>query len=152
MRNSSALVRRSALILFEYVATIFGEFEEFLSSVAFGKMVEDLSPVVRRQLIATLHRILIVKPSDTPICKSYIKVMLFLANDSDAKIVDDVMESLRKTIFDNIDKYEETATERQSFPWKLLRLIIASGEDSFDLRKCIEKSINRKIMTYVPVD
>ncbi|XP_037051958.1 uncharacterized protein LOC119085627 isoform X2 [Bradysia coprophila] len=145
MRNISAHVRRSALILFEYVTTISVDLE-FMSSPAFEKMVEDVSPTVRRQLVSTMDKILGTKTSES-ICKSYVKVMLFLANDTDPKIVDDVMDSLRKYIFDNIDKYESTASERQLFPWRLLRLIIASGEDSLDLRKCIDKSINRKLMT-----
>lgn len=149
MRNVSALVRRSALILFEYLATISVDVEEFMSSTAFEKMVEDASPMVRRQLVSTMDKILAIKTKEIAICKSYVKVMLFLANDGDPKIVDDVMDSLRKYIFDNIDKYESTASERQLFPWKLLRLIIASGEDSLDLRKCIDKSINRNLMTYV---
>lgn len=147
MRNISAFVRRSALILFEYVAKISVDVDEFMSSAAFEKMVEDASPIVRRQLVSTLDKILDIKTKEISICKSYVKVMLFLANDSDPKIVDDVMDSLRKYIFDNIDKYEATASEKQLFPWKLLRLIIASGEDSLDLRKCIDKSINRKLMT-----
>lgn len=151
MRNTSALVRRSALILFEYVATISVDVEEFMSSAAFEKMVEDVSPMVRRQLVSSLDKILDIKTREISICKSYVKVMLFLANDSDPKIVDDVMDSLRKYIFDNIDKYESTASESKLFPWKLLRLIIASGEDSLDLRKCIDKSINRQLMTYVMV-
>lgn len=141
-------MRRSALILFEYVTTILVDVNEFMSSPAFEKMVEDVSPTVRRQLVSTMDKILGAKTRDSSICKSYVKVMLFLANDTDPKIVDDVMDSLRKYIFDNIDKYESTASERQLFPWKLLRLIIASGEDSLDLRKCIDKSINRKLMTY----
>lgn len=149
MRNTSALVRRSALILFEYVTTISVDVEEFMSSVAFEKMVEDVAPTVRRQLVSTMDKILGIKTNEISICKSYVKVMLFLANDGDPKIVDDVMDSLRKYIFDNIDKYEATASEKKLFPWKLLRLIIASGEDSMDLRKCIDKSINRKLMTYV---
>lgn len=149
MRNVSALVRRSALILFEYVTIISVDVEEFMSSAAFEKMVEDTAPTVRRQLVSTLDKILAIKSKEISICKSYVKVMLFLANDTDPKIVDDVMDSLKKYIFDNIDKYESTASERQLFPWKLLRLIIASGEDSLDLRKCIDKSINRKLMTYV---
>lgn len=152
MRNTSAYVRRSALILLEYVATLSVDVEEFMSSAPFEKMVEDLSPMVRRQVVATLDKILGLKSNETLICKAYVKVMLFLANDTDPKIVDDVMDSLRKYIFDNIDKYEATASERKLFPWKLLRLIIASGEDSLDLRKCIDKSINRKLMTYAHFD
>lgn len=148
LRNVSAFVRRSALILFEYVATLSVDIEEFISSSIFEKMVEDVAPTVRRQLVSTLDKMLGSKPKEISICKSYVRVMLFLANDGDPKIVDDVMNSLKKYIFDNIDKYESTASDRKLFPWKLLRLIIASGEDTLDLRKCIDKSINRKLMTY----
>ncbi|KAJ6637156.1 Condensin-2 complex subunit D3 [Pseudolycoriella hygida] len=147
LRNNSALVRRSALVLFEYVASISVDVEEFMSSPSFHKIVEDVSSIVRRQLVSSLDKILAMKSKDISVCKSYVKVMLFLANDSDPKIVDDVMDNLRKYVFDNIDKYESTASEKQLFPWKLLRLIIASGEDSLDLRKCIDQSINRKLMT-----
>ncbi|KAJ6641333.1 Condensin-2 complex subunit D3 [Pseudolycoriella hygida] len=147
MRNISALVRRSALILLEYVATLSVGIEEFLSSKPFEKIVEDASPMVRRQIVSTLETILHIKSKEILVCKSYVKAMMFLSNDSDPKVVDDVMDSLRKNIFDNIDKYEETASERKLFPWKLLRLIIALGEESLDLRKCIEKSINRNLMT-----
>lgn len=85
-------------------------------------------------------------PTNEAAIIAYAKVSLDLANDVDPKVVESVMDSFKRNIFDKINRYELTATEKQLFPWRVLRAMLY-GKDMPDLRGCINNWISKKLLT-----
>ena len=102
--------------------------------------------MVRRHLILSIEKMLLQKPNELSYITAYVSVTLHLATDVDPKVVDTVVESFRKNIFDNIGRYELSTSEKQLFPWRLLRAMFCS-KDNPDMRTSINNWINKKLLT-----
>jgi hypothetical protein len=87
-----------------------------------------------------------VYPNHRALIEMWVKCVLILLNDADAKIVEISMDSLKINIFDNIVRYEESSSERNYMPWIILRSILKFGNRNI-LRNAVESWINNKFLT-----
>lgn len=76
----------------------------------------------------------------------YVKVTLGLSNDTDPKVLETVMDSLKRNIFNNINRYETSSSSKQLYPWILLKKMICS-RNTLDLRSFIGKWIGSNLIT-----
>lgn len=168
LMNTSALVRRAALLLMEYLAGTCVDIDPFIGSQVnllklfgfknvsfpsqpmelqeFRKLLADGTPMVRRQLVLTMDSILNVNRQNVVAINAYITVMLSLAVDDDTKVMETVMDSFKKNIFDNIQPYEKTTSDKHLFPWRLLEAMF-SRDDSPNVKGCISNWVNKKLLT-----
>lgn len=77
---------------------------------------------------------------------AWIKIVLDLANDTDLKVMETVMESFKRNIFDKIQNYEKSSSLAHVFPWRLLKNML-NCKDSPDFRISIQKWMNTNLLT-----
>lgn len=110
-------------------------------------MFIDQSQLVRRQLVLSLDKILNSKPSSEAAINAYIKIILDLANDTDPKIMETVIESFKRNVFDKIEFYEQSPSLTHVYPWRLLKSML-NCKDSPDFRISVQKWMNRNLLKY----
>lgn len=108
----------------------------------------DQSQLVRRQLVLSLDKILNSKPSSEAAINAYIKIILDLANDIDPKVMEVVIESFKRNVFDKIEFYEQSPSLTHVYPWRLLKSML-NCRDSPDFRISVQKWMNRNLLKYV---
>lgn len=101
--------------------------------------------MVRRQLVISLDKILNSKPTNEAAISAWIKIILDLANDIDQKVMETVIDSFKRNIFDKIEVYEQSPSPTHSFPWRLLKSML-SCHDSPDFRISVQKWMNRNLL------
>lgn len=104
--------------------------------------------MVRRQLVLSLDKILNARPSNEAAINAYIKIILDLANDTDPKIMETVIESFKRNVFDKIEYYEQSPSLTHVYPWRLLKSML-NCRDSPDFRISVQKWMNRNLLKYV---
>lgn len=108
-------------------------------------MLIDQSQIVRKQLILSLDKILNAKPSSEATITVYVKSVLDLANDTDPKVMETVIDSFKRNIFDRIEIYERSASVSHVYPWRLLKTML-NCRDSPDFRISVQKWMNRNLI------
>lgn len=111
----------------------------------FRQLYIDQSPLVRRQLVLSLDQILNARPTNEAAIVAWIKIVLDLANDTDAKVMETVIESFKRNIFDNIQNYEKSASPPHVFPWRLLKNML-NCKDCPDFRISVQKWMNKDLL------
>lgn len=86
------------------------------------------------------------RPTSEAAILAWIKIVLDLANDTDAKVMETVMESFKRNIFDKIQNYEKSSSLTHVFPWRLLKNML-NCTDSPDFRISIQKWMNKNLLT-----
>lgn len=121
----------------------------FLSSInqELRQLFIDQSPLVRRQLVLSLDKILNSRPSNEAAISAYVKIILELANDIDQKVMETVVESFKRNIFDKIEVYEQSPSLSHVFPWRLLKCML-NCQDSPDFRISVQKWMNQNLIKY----
>lgn len=109
------------------------------------QLIIDQSQIVRRQLVLSLDKIVNSKPANEAAINVYIKSILDLANDTDPKVMEVVIDSFKRNVFDKIEYYEKSPSPRHGSPWRLLRAMLTS-RDSPDFRISVQKWINRTLL------
>lgn len=110
-------------------------------------MFIDQSQMVRRQLVLSLDKIVNSRPSNEAAINAYIKIVLDLANDTDPKIMETVIESFKRNVFDKIEFYERSPSPMHVYPWRLLKSML-NCKDSPDFRISVQKWMNRNLLKY----
>lgn len=105
----------------------------------------DQSQLVRRQLVLSLDKILNAKPSNEAAINAYIKIILDLANDTDPKVMEVVIDSFKRNVFDKIEFYEQSPSPTHVYPWRLLKSML-NCRDSPDFRISVQKWMNRNML------
>lgn len=77
---------------------------------------------------------------------AWIKIVLDLANDTDQKVMETVMESFKRNIFDKIQDYEKSSSLSHVFPWRLLKSML-NCKDCPDFRISVQKWMNKSLLT-----
>lgn len=108
-------------------------------------MYIDQSPLVRRQLVLSLDQILNSRQNDQSAIIAYIKIILHLANDTDQKVMETVIDSFKKNVFDKIQKYEQSSSLAHIFPWRLLKCML-NNRDAPDFRLSVQKWMNKSLL------
>lgn len=109
-------------------------------------MFIDQSQLVRRHLVASLDSVMNTKPTNEIAMTTWVKVILDLANDIDPKVMEIVIDSFKRNIFDKIEKYEQSASITHVFPWRILRMML-NCKDSPDFRISVQKWMDRNLLT-----
>lgn len=146
LKNSSALVRRVAILLLEFVASTSLSIDDLLQSFELRQLYIDQSSIVRRQLVLSLDQILNLQPTNEAAIMAWIKIVLDLANDVDQKVQETVVESFKRNIFDKIQKYEKSSSLSHVFPWRLLNRMLNCG-DCPDFRISMQRWMNKNLLT-----
>lgn len=102
---------------------------------------------MRRQLVISLDKILNARPSNEPAINAYIKIILDSANDTDPKVMEAVIESFKRNVFDKIEFYEKSPSLVHVYPWRLLKNML-NCRDSPDFRISVQKWMNRNLLRY----
>lgn len=78
------------------------------------QLIIDQSQIVRKQLVLSLDKIINSgnKPANEAAINVYIKAILDLANDTDPKVVEVVIESFKRNVFEKIEYYEKSPSPR----------------------------------------
>lgn len=105
----------------------------------------DQSQIVRRQLVLSLDKILNAKPSSEAAINAYVKIILDLANDTDPKVMEVVIDSFKRNVFDKIEYYEQSPSLTHVYPWRLLKNML-NCRDSPDFRISVQKWMNRNLL------
>lgn len=95
----------------------------------------------------SLDKILNSKPTNEAAIAAWIKIILDLANDIDQKVMETVIESFKRNIFDKIEIYEKSPSQTHCFPWRLLKSML-NCRDSPDFRISVQKWMNRNLLKY----
>jgi hypothetical protein len=111
-----------------------------------SEISEDPTPLVRKQLVPFFNKMLKVYPNHKSLIEIWVKCLLVLLNDTDVKIVEISMDSLKVNIFDNIVRYEDSSSERTFMPWIILRSILKFGNRNI-LRNAVDSWISNKFLT-----
>lgn len=98
-------------------------------------------------MVLSLDKILNSKPSNEAAINAYIKIILDLANDTDPKIMDTVIDSFKRNVFDKIEFYEQSPSLKHVHPWRLLKSML-NCRDSPDFRISVQKWMNRNLLKY----
>lgn len=109
-------------------------------------MYIDSSQMVRRQLILVLDQMLSSRSSSDAVITAWVKIVLDMANDVDQKVVETVMDSFKRNVFDKIQNYETSSSFQHIFPWRLLKKML-STKDCPDFRISIQKWMNQSLLT-----
>lgn len=169
LKNLSALVRRVAVLLLDFLGSTTLDIDELLTShvrierkkpqcflfieqilirVHFQELRQlfiDQSQIVRRQLVLSLDKILNAKPTSEAAINAYVKIVLDLANDTDPKVMEVVIESFKRNVFDKIEYYEQSPSLTHVYPWRLIKKML-NCRDSPDFRISIQKWMNRNLL------
>lgn len=92
-----------------------------------------------------MDKILNSRPSNEAANGAWIKIILDLANDIDAKVMETVIDSFKRNIFDKIEVYEQSPSLTHVFPWRLLKSML-NCRDSPDFRISVQKWMNRNLL------
>lgn len=68
-----------------------------------------------------------------------------MANDTDQKVMETVIDSFKANIFDKIQNYENSPLLKHVFPWRLLKVMLES-KDSPDFRISMQKWMNKDLL------
>uniref|UniRef100_A0A1B0DHX5 Condensin complex subunit 1 C-terminal domain-containing protein n=1 Tax=Phlebotomus papatasi TaxID=29031 RepID=A0A1B0DHX5_PHLPP len=147
LENNLAHVRKYSLGLLE---NLVAWNEKLLDNELFfeemTRLVEDSSSLVRKQIVLTLSTLMKTYPQKETVIKGWTKCILRLMRDSDSKIVDGAMESLKVVIFDNIERHEDSSTNAAQMPWITLRTMMQQ-EHRGVLRNAMDSWIRNSIVT-----
>lgn len=109
------------------------------------QLLIDQSQIVRRQLVLSLDKIVNCRPANEAAINVYIKAILDLANDTDPKVMEAVIDSFKRNVFDKIEYYEKSPSLMHGSPWRLLRSML-NCRDSPDFRISVQKWMNKTLL------
>lgn len=92
-----------------------------------GNLVDDPSYLVKVQLLEIVNSLLWDHPKHKNIMELWVDVVCGLIIDNDNKIIELAIKSILK-IFEKIESFENTITEQEKLPWKIISLIQSKGK------------------------
>lgn len=154
LNNQSAHIRRAAILLIEILAT---KNRDMIDSLEFKnvilKLPDDPTTIVRRQSLIILNKLLENYPNRSGLIELWTQCFLTLIKDSDSKIVELAMTSLKTHVFDKIQIYEKTKGGIHTMPWEILRSVLKLGDRNI-LKNVVDewaktKAINQKFLSVI---
>lgn len=154
LNNQLAHIRRAAILLIEILAT---KNKDIIDSAEFKEMIlelpDDSTILVRKQSLIILNSLLEKFPNHAGLIELWTRCFLILMKDSDQKIVELAMSSLKTHVFDNIQRYENTKGGVTAMPWEILRSVLKLGNRNV-LRSVVDdwvknKALNQKSLAVI---
>ncbi|XP_055622448.1 uncharacterized protein LOC129766012 [Toxorhynchites rutilus septentrionalis] len=110
------------------------------------KLAKDPVMLMRRTTLNVLNHLLQRYPSYLPLIKIWSKCLLLFLDDSDQKLKESALESMKCNVFDNICRFEDSSTGRIFTPWMIVRSILVLGKINV-LKAAVDSWIQKSILT-----
>ncbi|XP_063700446.1 condensin-2 complex subunit D3-L [Culicoides brevitarsis] len=146
LNNDLAHIRRAVILLLEILATRNSEMidcEEFREVVM--QLPDDSTILVRRQSLMILNTLLKKYPNHQGLIELWTQAFLILMKDSDTKIIELSMNSLKENVFDQIQSYENTSGNANKMPWEIIRSILKHGNRNI-LKNAVDEWIKSRAL------
>uniref|UniRef100_A0A336MX24 CSON008800 protein n=1 Tax=Culicoides sonorensis TaxID=179676 RepID=A0A336MX24_CULSO len=146
LNNDLAHIRRAVILLLEILATRNSDMidcKEFRDVIM--ELPDDATILVRKQSLTILNTLLQKYPNHAGLIELWTKCFLILMKDSDVKIVELAMNSLKINVFDNIKSYENTTGNSNKMPWEILRSILRYGNRNV-LKNAVDEWVKTKAL------
>lgn len=146
LNNDLAHIRRAVILLLEILATRNSDMidcKEFKEVIM--ELPDDGTILVRKQSLVILNTLLEKYPNHEALIELWTRCFLILMKDSDVKIVELAMNSLKINVFDNIKSYENTSGNANKMPWEILRSILRHGNRNI-LKNAVDDWIKSKAL------
>lgn len=147
LKNPTAHVRKAALSMLEVLAKFDKKIvqrRQFANEVCL--LADDQNSIVKRQLITAVNNLLVYYPDSDVLIECWTKCVLKLMKDSDGKIVEATMESMKNVIFDNIERFENSNSNNRHLPWTILKKMLQQ-EFRGMLRSVVDSCINNNLLS-----
>ncbi|XP_058462510.1 uncharacterized protein LOC131437282 [Malaya genurostris] len=110
------------------------------------KLAKDPVMLMRRTTLNVLNQLLGRYPNYLPLIKIWSKCLLQFLDDSDQKLKDSALESLKSNVFDNICRFEDSSSGKIFTPWMIVRSILVLGKINV-LKAAVDSWIQKSILT-----
>ncbi|KAL9703146.1 hypothetical protein quinque_006664 [Culex quinquefasciatus] len=110
------------------------------------KLAKDPVMLMRRTTLNVLNQLLQRYPSYLPLIKIWSKSLLLFLDDSDQKLKESALESLKCNVFDNIARFEDSSSSKVFTPWMIVRSILVLGKINV-LKAAVDSWIQKSILT-----
>ncbi|XP_058832494.1 condensin-2 complex subunit D3 [Topomyia yanbarensis] len=110
------------------------------------KLAKDPVMLMRRTTLNVLNQLLASYPNYLPLIKIWSKSLLLFLDDSDQKLKDSALESLKCNVFDNICRFEDSSSSKIFTPWMIVRSILVLGKINV-LKTAVDSWIQKSILT-----
>ncbi|XP_053690229.1 uncharacterized protein LOC128738837 [Sabethes cyaneus] len=110
------------------------------------KLAKDPVMLMRRTTLNVLNQLLGRYPSYLPLIRIWSKCLLLFLDDSDQKLKESALESLKCNVFDNICRFEDSSSSKIFTPWMIVRSILVLGKINV-LKTAVDSWIQKSILT-----
>ncbi|XP_055530347.1 condensin-2 complex subunit D3 [Wyeomyia smithii] len=110
------------------------------------KLARDPVMLMRRTTLNMLNQLLGRYPSYLPLIRIWSKCLLLFLEDSDQKLRESALESLKCNVFDNICRFEDSSSSKIFTPWMIVRSILVLGKINV-LKTAVDSWIQKSILT-----
>ncbi|XP_053675813.1 condensin-2 complex subunit D3 [Anopheles nili] len=110
------------------------------------KLAKDPVMLMRRTTLNVLNKLIALHPNYLPLIKLWSKCLLFILDDTDQKLKEAAMDSLKTNVFDNICRFEDSSSRKVFTPWMIVRSILVIGKINV-LKTAVDSWIQKSILT-----
>ncbi|XP_055613751.1 condensin-2 complex subunit D3 [Uranotaenia lowii] len=145
--STTSSIRRIALSCLECIVELNrNRIDDPVFEYVVVKLAKDPVMLMRRTTLNVLNTLLARYPSYLPLIKIWSKCLLLFLDDSDQKLKETALESLKVNVFDNICRFEDSSSSKVFTPWMIVRSILVLGKISV-LKSAVDSWIQKSILT-----
>lgn len=145
--SQTSSIRRVALSCLECIVELNrNRIDDPVFEYVVVKLAKDPVMLMRRTTLNVLNQLLTRYPSYLPLIRIWSKCLLLFLDDSDQKLKESALESLKGNVFDNICRFEDSSSSRIFTPWMIVRSILVLGKISV-LKAAVDSWIQKSILT-----
>lgn len=145
--SQTSSIRRVALSCLECIVELNrNRIDDPVFEFVVVKLAKDPVMLMRRTTLNVLNQLLTRYPSYLPLIRIWSKCLLLFLDDSDQKLKESALESLKGNVFDNICRFEDSSSSRIFTPWMIVRSILVLGKISV-LKAAVDSWIQKSILT-----
>ncbi|XP_050091897.1 condensin-2 complex subunit D3 [Anopheles aquasalis] len=147
LRSSNSAIRRVSFSCLEYILELDrNRIDDPLFASSVVQLAKDNVMLVRRTALNVLSKLLTLHPNYAPIIKLWSKCILIFLEDNDEKLKESAIESLKRNVFDNICRYEDSSSRKKFTPWLIVRSILVLGKINV-LKAAIDSWVQKSFLT-----
>ncbi|XP_035794420.1 uncharacterized protein LOC118467724 [Anopheles albimanus] len=147
LRSSNSAIRRVSFSCLEYILELDrNRIDDPLFASSVVQLAKDSVMLVRRTALNVLSKLLTLHPNYAPIIKLWSKCILIFLDDNDEKLKESAIESLKRNVFDNICRYEDSSSRKKFTPWLIVRSILVLGKINV-LKAAIDSWVQKSFLT-----
>ncbi|ETN62209.1 hypothetical protein AND_006101 [Anopheles darlingi] len=147
LRSSNSAIRRVSFSCLEYILELDrNRIDDPLFASSVVQLAKDNVMLVRRTALNVLSKLLTLHPNYAAIIKLWSKCILIFLDDNDEKLKESAIESLKRNVFDNICRYEDSSSRKKFTPWLIVRSILVLGKINV-LKAAIDSWVQKSFLT-----